>query len=153
MCPGVRESNRPQDRPLNPFQKRPCTNEGPLPIICPVGSRLHVTDAFSFDHEEPLRRIYPGRPFKNPENNSSPPPVTRFRLNTGREASEINRHAVKLARARNDRNLRCSPILGIAFVIRPPQIASSSFTPSNACSALSGVHSDSHSESVHPSHH
>ena len=37
----------------------------------------------------------------------------------------------------------------ITFVIRPPQIASSSFTPSKACSALSVIHSVSHSESTH----
>jgi len=37
----------------------------------------------------------------------------------------------------------------ITFVIRPPQIASSSFAPSIACSASSGIHSDSHSESTH----
>ena len=37
----------------------------------------------------------------------------------------------------------------ITFVIRPPQIASSPFTPSIAYSAFSGIHSDSHSESTH----
>ena len=41
------------------------------------------------------------------------------------------------------------PFFRSTFVIRPPQIASSSFTPSIACSALSGIHSDSHSESTH----
>ena len=35
------------------------------------------------------------------------------------------------------------------LVTSPPQIASSSFAPSIACSASSGIHSDSHSESTH----
>jgi hypothetical protein len=41
------------------------------------------------------------------------------------------------------------PFFRITFVIRPPQIASSSFAPSIARSASSGIHSDSHSESTH----
>ena len=56
---------------------------------------------------------------------------------------------VKIARARPDRFWPAEPFFRITFVIRPPQIASSSFTPSIACSAFSGIHSDSHSESTH----
>ena len=54
---------------------------------------------------------------------------------------------MKIARARPDG--RRTLFLRITFVIRPPQIASSSFTPSIACSAFSGIHSDSHSGSIH----
>jgi hypothetical protein len=56
---------------------------------------------------------------------------------------------VKIARARPDRFWPADPFFRITFVIRPPQIASSLFTPSIACSAFSGIHSDSHSESTH----
>jgi hypothetical protein len=41
------------------------------------------------------------------------------------------------------------PFFADTLVIRPPQIASSSFTPSIAYSAFSGIHSDSLSESTH----
>ena len=60
---------------------------------------------------------------------------------------------VKIARARPDRFWPAEPFFRITFVIRPPQIASSSFTPSIACSVSTLRHPlrliHSHSESTH----
>ena len=61
-------------------------------------------------------------------------------------------HRLRLVGGAVSASFVCGLVLAFfadTFVIRPPQIASSPFTPSIAYSAFSGIHSDSHSESTH----